>query len=88
MSSPSRMRFTPRTIPLLLLDAFGMVLFGMGLLYLGNTTALFGGFPFSVPTAVLCLLLGVAMMAFAVSGILRALRQPRPSNVAAPGEAE
>ena len=88
MPSPRRMYATPRMILLLLLDAFGMVLFGTGLLYLGNATALFGGFPSSVPTAALCLLLGVAMMAIAVPGILRTLRRAQTSGATAPDEAE
>jgi len=71
MQQGRRASFTPRMIPFLALDALGMLLCGAGLLFLFKGVALFGTIPASTAEAVLTLMAGLAMMVYAVAGILR-----------------
>ena len=57
-----------------LLDAAGMLIFASGLMWLVRQQTLFiPDFPTSTPSAVLSVIVGIALMVWAVAGILREL---------------
>ncbi|ACV34303.1 hypothetical protein [Accumulibacter sp.] len=74
MQARQRSRVTPRVLLFALLDVVGMLILASGALWLARGETLFiPDFPTSTPTAVITVAAGVALMVWAVAGILREL---------------
>ncbi|KFB67477.1 hypothetical protein [Candidatus Accumulibacter vicinus] len=74
MPKPLRMRVTPKVLCYALLDVAGMLVLASGAMWLARGQTLFiPDFPASTPGAVLSVVGGIALMVWAVAGILREL---------------
>lgn len=74
MDKPQRSRLTPSVLLYALLDVFGMLILASGAMWLARGETLFiPGFPTSTATALITVLAGIALMVWAVAGILREL---------------
>lgn len=74
MRPRSRMRVTPKVLFYALLDVAGMLVLASGAMWLARGQTLFiPDFPASTPGAVLSVVGGIALMVWAVAGILREL---------------
>lgn len=80
MGQRSRPRVTPRVMFYALCDVAGMLILASGAMWLARGQTLFiPGFPTGAASAVLTVVAGVALMVWAVAGILRELIQ-RPAD--------